>query len=214
MCVIALTKPGAWLTAAHLRAMFGTNKDGAGIAWIDKDGDIHCRKGFMTEKSFIDGYQRNILDSRVYEKHPTLLHCRIATLGKVCMDNCHPFKIKGGMLAHNGTLWHGSKGISLEAEKSDTREYAERMFNNLTYEETDLAADQLGRAIKPNNKLVMLYKGGKYVIVNEDQGTWQDRVWYSNLRWYSAFIKDTGLREQDERDSRPVHGVGRHYQNT
>lgn len=192
--------------------MYDTNRDGAGLAWINKDGDCEYRKGYMSEKDFVDGYQQHILDGGAYKRGPVLIHARIATLGKVCIENCHPFPIRGGVMAHNGTLWHGGNGVSRLAEKSDTREYAERMTNNLGYEVVDLACEQLGIVIEKKNKFVFLYAKGKFVIVNENEGVWQKDTWFSNMNWYSNFIRRTGQQEQQARAN--AHGVHKQYENT
>lgn len=216
MCVIALVKKGHMLSADHLRAMFRTNPDGGGFGYVQRDGKVEIRKGFMKEEGFVKGYQDTILDSGANDRGPHIVHTRIATLGKVCMDNCHPFRIRGGALAHNGTLWHGVNGDSAAAEKSDTREYAERMHNNLDYEAADLAADGLGKMLQARNRLAMLYDHGKYVIVNEREGFWREdeKVWFSNLTWMSCFTRIQGMREQDARREL-AHGHGaRRYENT
>lgn len=104
-----------------------------------------------------------------------LIHFRIATEGKVNKANCHPFRIKGGALIHNGSLWSTPGGLS--AEFSDTRAFASRMHNELRYDVVKASIQELSDAIGWN-KLAMLYENGEYVRIGkwyEDKG-----IWYSN----------------------------------
>lgn len=185
MCVAVLAKPGAIVHADKIRGMFRANGDGGGLAYCDKvTGEVVIKKGFMNVEDMVKGYQE-VLDAGHAEKNPVILHVRAATLGRVNADNCHPFPVKGGAMIHNGILW-SSYGVGNPrlAEKSDTREFAERLHGNLVYE--DVAADPkaLLRTLGGGfNKLVFLYDGGKYVIVNEEVGGWEDNVWYSNKHW-------------------------------
>ena len=45
---------------------------------------------------------------------------------------------------------------------------------------------QVETIIGANNKLILLYESGEFVIVNEDQGSWIEDKWYSNrnFEWY------------------------------
>ncbi len=82
------------------------NPHGLGIFWADT-GKI----------KYYNSNQWRIL----YTKRPYIAHFRLATVGKVSPENCHPFKVKNGVyLFQNGTV----KGMGNE-QKTDTQELAE-----------------------------------------------------------------------------------------
>lgn len=183
MCVAAIAQQGKIIPANYLRAMFATNPDGAGLAFINGTGKVEIRKGFMTADTFVKAYQ-DVVDGGFAAKNPVMVHVRAATLGKVDEGNCHPFAIsKGkGAACHNGVLWGAYGGNGRAAEKSDTREYFERLDRALVYEDV-LAAQRKLEDLIGYNKLILLYEGGKYIIMNEKSGDWKDGVWYSNSYW-------------------------------
>lgn len=179
MCVAVLVKPGATVSEENMRRMFNCNRDGAGLAYVRTSGektDVVIDKGYFDSEEWIAAYKRAQQITR--GESPILLHARIATMGKINKSNCHPFAIKNGALIHNGSLWY-SIGYGIQCEKSDTREFAERCTNNLVYEDIMQDKESLERTLS-GNKIVMLFKDKRYVILNEKSGIWQDDVWYSN----------------------------------
>lgn len=184
MCIAALVKPGATVPDATLHKMANANRNGVGIGYVmvnEKGASEVCiEKGLFNSQMWVDKFraiQKAAPDS------PVLLHARIATLGRVTRDNCHPFNIKDGALIHNGMLWSSYDGYN--ALKSDTREFAERMHNNFVYE--DIMFDK--KAIEESisyNKIVLLFKDKRYIILNESLGEWRDDVWFSNHNYRSA----------------------------
>lgn len=176
MCIAVLTTEDKVVPTDILTRCFNGNKDGAGFAYIDPhEQKVVIDKGYFKLDDFLNKYDD--LLGKGANKKPMLIHARIATMGKVGRDNCHPFRIRNGALIHNGTLWYGG-GRNLE--KSDTREFAEQAHNILTYEDLSVNIKRVSQAIGSYNKVAMLYEDGKYIILNEEQGTWQDGVWYSN----------------------------------
>lgn len=174
MCIAIVQKAGKRIPNDRLVNSFLNNEDGAGFAYI-KDGKVEVAKGFMTMKSFLPAY------ADLYEKYgkdnPMLIHCRIATAGTVTPDNCHPFKIKGGALIHNGHLWSADGG--LDAKKSDTREFAETFYNILDFDSVMAAinSSEFEEAIG-YDRMAMLYDDGRFLTA----GSWyeEDEALYSN----------------------------------
>jgi predicted glutamine amidotransferase len=170
MCIAIIQKAGKRIPTEWLVNSFLGNDDGAGFAYI-KDGKVEIAKGYMTMKSFLPAYEE--LHNAYGKDNPMLIHCRIATAGRVGADNCHPFPIKGGALIHNGHLWSTDGGR--DGDKSDTREFAEKFYNILDYNSVMEAiahhdfADAIG-----HDRMAMLYDDGRYAVAgswhNEDVG--------------------------------------------
>lgn len=178
MCIAMLTLPGAVVPKDRLVRYFGRNRDGGGFAYIHpRTGEVEIEKGFFRVGEFIEAYDK-MIERGVHQNHPMLIHARIATMGKVNRDNCHPFRIRNGALIHNGSLFSDYSGR--ESERSDTRIFAAQLHNILTYEEVKQNIKRVSDAVGSYNKVAMLYDGGDYLILNEDKGTWHERVWYSN----------------------------------
>lgn len=178
MCIAILTLPGAVVPKDRLVRYFNANRDGGGFAYVHpRSGTVEIEKGFFEVGSFIAAYDK-MIERGVHEKNPMLIHARIATMGRVNRDNCHPFRIKGGALIHNGSLFSDWSGR--QAERSDTRIFATQAHNILTYEDIKQNMKRIEQAVGSYNKLAMIYENGDYLIVNEDRGTWRDRAWFSN----------------------------------
>lgn len=179
MCIAALLKPGANLSDSTIHQMFRANQDGAGLAYVKSFGgkpEVVIKKGFFRSQTLVDELRK--AQELADKDSPIIVHCRIATQGRITTDNCHPFPVKNGALIHNGGMWYG---MGRTAERSDTREFCSRMFNNMVYEDLVFNVERLNKALL-NNKLVMLFNDKRYVILNEDLGLWteNDTVWFSN----------------------------------
>lgn len=113
MCVIVYKPKGvAMPTKAVLKNCFEHNRDGAGIMWNDGKHVI-IEKGFYTLKGLIEAI--NLIPNA--NEKDVVIHCRIATHGRITGANCHPFPVtvkrerlknlqeKSNLgLAHNGTI--------------------------------------------------------------------------------------------------------------
>jgi hypothetical protein len=175
MCVAIVQRPGVRIPEKILEAAFRANSDGAGLAYCE-NGKVVTSKGHMKVDDFIQAYN-TAREGR--DTTPFLLHCRIATTGKVMPDNCHPFKVKGGVMIHNGSFWTGGR----QAELSDTRDFALELSAFLHKANVTVNRAALSGAIGGYNKVAFLYNDGTTVILNEDKGEWKDNVWYSNTYW-------------------------------
>ena len=186
MCIGVLIPPGMVIDENIIRLCMTRNPDGNGIAYINKKGIVESEKSI----DFSEGGKAKFI-SRYYElarqkhtaKHPMLLHFRVATQGAISQNNCHPFKVKGGVLIHNGTLFYSTNGRW--AEQSDTGMFAERYGEKLSHEFVEEHKEQLG-IVLGHNKLAFLYDGGMTSVINEKN--WdksKDGVLFSNTGWYN-----------------------------
>ena len=163
----------------HLRNGFDNHSDGAGIAWAC-NGLIHLKKGMFKVEEVIEVYER------VKEYH-CLIHFRKATHGAVDSTNCHPFLFNNNKLAlvHNGML---PIKCSIEG-LSDTAHFVklvlEPMVKGYGIPITDGALNYLITTSIGTDKLAIMDGEGATYIFNEDKGTWDEGVWYSNttFRW-------------------------------
>ena len=128
MCIIVCKPKGAKLPEKSvLKNCFINNDDGAGFSF-SKDNRIYLSKGYSRFKPFYKAVHHFIKDDTT-----AILHFRIASVGEVSGENCHPFVMsqskteinktinctKTPVFAHNGTL-----SIKAVNGKSDTRQYA------------------------------------------------------------------------------------------
>ena len=180
MCVAILTTAGKVLTEDQLFSGWRVNGDGGGFAYV-KDDKVVIEKGFMNYNAFKSAY--SLAAEQFAEDSPFLVHMRIRTSGNTNANNCHPFAIKGGALIHNGIMFTPSgdrAGKDPTDRKSDTRVFAESLFNILQLEDVKRAQEGIRKAIGWGNKVAFLYDSKDYVIVGESAGMWNDGIWYSN----------------------------------
>lgn len=182
MCVAIVAKKGAILTGGELYRGWQMNSDGGGFAYIGDDNKVKIESGFLTYNDFDNAYQRII--EKYVNNGPMLIHMRIRSTGSMGPENCHPFPIRGGALIHNGTMfWPDPPEVKpgkTAIRKSDTRVFAESLFNILKLEHIQKAEDGILGAIGRGNKLAFLYDGGQYFIMNERNGYWDGDRWFSN----------------------------------
>ena len=185
MCIGILIPAGMVIDEKIIRRCMTRNPDGNGVAYINKKGIVESEKSI----DFSEGGKAKFI-SRYYDlarqkhtaKHPMLLHFRIATQGKVSADNCHPFKVKDGVLIHNGTLFYSHNGK--HDVLSDTGKFAEKYGDKLSHEFVEENKQGLSTALG-YNKFAFLYNGGRTSVINEH--TWdksKDGVLFSNSGWY------------------------------
>lgn len=176
MCVAIVKKPEGKITDAVLAACYKANDDGAGFAFIE-NGKVEVDKGYFNFDAFLAKYRE--VEARVGDKAPMLIHFRISTGGTKTADNCHPFAYEHGALMHNGYLF------AVYGEESDTNKFTKRLGKNFSKEGVKLHKPVIEKLIGQGNKLAMLFPDGSYEIVNEEQGSWIDNVWFSNCFWKS-----------------------------
>ena len=106
MCLIIQKPQGIKPCKTTLKNASKINPHGLGIFWADNGKITYHNSGQW---------------AKLYTKRPYIAHFRLATIGKVSKDNCHPFEISNGeYLFQNGTV----KKLG-NNEKTDTQELAE-----------------------------------------------------------------------------------------
>lgn len=170
MCIAIFKPKDKILNKEILETCSKNNPDGIGFSYIDKD-KMYIKK-FMKFEDFYAEYKK------VETKSNMLIHFRIATHGKVELDNCHPFWLNNRMsLIHNGII----SGYGDRTTKSDTRDFIDKVIGNISWKmwKNPSFRELVGNAIG-YSKLVILDITGDYFIINESKGKWDDGVWYSN----------------------------------
>ena len=179
MCVAVLCKPGKVISSAALCKGWMINDDGGGFAYV-KDGKVVIDKGYLNFNEFQKAYFKAA--DKYTDESPFLVHMRIRTSGHTNANNCHPFPIKGGAMIHNGVMFTptGTRAGSKTDLKSDTRVFAESLYNILQLEHIKKEQQAIRQAIGYGNKLCFLYDNKEYFILGETAGYWVDGIWYSN----------------------------------
>ena len=179
MCIAVVTRQNSVIKPEHLKRGWQTNPAGGGFAYVDKDQTV-IRKGFMEYDKFEKEYLAAA--EKFAGESPFLVHMRIRTSGDVSPKNTHPFPIKGGAMIHNGIMFSpsGKRAGTAKDRRSDTRVFAEDLYNILQLDAVKKAAEGIHAAVGRGNKLCFLYDNKEIFIIGEDIGFWHEGVWYSN----------------------------------
>lgn len=173
MCIAIVIPEGATVNKDYLHNGWCANSDGGGFAYVHK-GKVKIVKSLMKWKTWEDAYYTA---REANPDSPFLVHFRIRSAGSNTADNTHPYALKTGAVIHNGTLT--GSGADWYRGPSDTAKFVEKFGEHLTYDNV-LSKKLAMEAAIGYNKLAFLFNNGKFVIVNEDAGHWDDGVWYSN----------------------------------
>ncbi len=164
------------------------NPDGFGYA-IHYGDRIITSRGMNAQKTidkFFDALEGAGTD------FVAMYHARITTHGDSIIENAHPFRVGGRkdiILGHNGMLpIHPKQGD----RRSDTRIFAEDILPNLGVESLD-DKDSFKRleGWAAGSKLAIITNAPELrdsvYIVNEDLGTWDKDVWWSNSSYKHSY---------------------------
>lgn len=173
MCIAIVIPEGVTVNKDYLHNGWCANSDGGGFAYVRK-GKVKIVKSLMKWKTWEDAYYTA---REANPDSPFLVHFRIRSAGSNTADNTHPYALKTGAVIHNGTLT--GSGADWYRGPSDTAKFVEKFGEHLTYDNV-LSKKLAMEAAIGYNKLAFLFNNGKFVIVNEDAGHWDDDVWYSN----------------------------------
>lgn len=174
MCIAILKTKGNPISDEVLKTCSNNNPDGCGFAYVD-DGVIRIFKT-LDFNEFLIEYKK------VEDKSNMLLHFRIATHGKVNVNNCHPFKLNHRMaLIHNGIISGYGDSKSKDDGLTDTQDFINKTIGNIGWKNWKNPAfrELVGKAIG-YSKFCILDVSGDYTIINESAGYWVDGNWYSN----------------------------------
>lgn len=196
MC-IAILNAGKQLTKKKLQNCWNNNDDGAGMLYINADGELQAEKFsnsdyLNSDLSFNTFYERYTELKGSVGEQPMLLHFRIATHG-LTDEYLHPFFVSDTLgLIHNGVI----PGFGTTAE-SDTSEFTKLLgsmpgMNDCEMLDIPFIEDAIFTYLGTTNKLVFLDKTGEYRIFNEGKGEWIGDNWFSNdshsraVRYYGS----------------------------
>ena len=180
MCILICGYGSDHATRKELDNSCANNPDGFGYALLMESGEIIKRVG-MKRHAVIESYLAKVDRPGVVAN---MFHARIGTSGGHNKRNCHPFNIPGesAVLAHNGIL---PVPVKVNSLLSDTGIFATEMIPEMGG--TDIFANPKNRDLLENwargNKIAILSPSkliGPLLILNEREGNWIDRVWFSN----------------------------------
>jgi len=119
------------------------------------------------------------------------MHFRIGTHGLKNKANTHPFYINNNLaVAHNGILLNLPginkiiNMINFTEPRSDTAIFVDTVLKKLPpdfYQQQEFKSLLEDYAIQNHSKFVLLDNQGKYVILNEKAGYWENGIWYSSI---------------------------------
>jgi glutamine amidotransferase len=181
MCLLTFLPAGVQPNLDHLHVGAVHNPHGHGYAIVTGHRLLTGRG--LDPDAVIDRFARH----RAAHPHgPAVFHSRWCTHGRVDLANCHPLRIgrdRRTVLAHNGILpaeVHPRRGD----RRSDTRIAADEFIPRLGPLHRPATRARLQRWAGPGNKIVILTVDPAFdrnaYLLNEQQGIWQDRIWYSN----------------------------------
>ncbi len=173
MCVIICVEDGDYPSKATLKSAESMNSDGGAIAWLNKDGTKSYRKGLKASKVWK-------LIQRQLKPHgikTAIIHFRIASVGGVKPQLCHPFEIAEDvpmnmrsvkttreLLFHNGTWSEYSEYLLdfLRAQKEPMAipkgDYSDSRI--MAYLAFQLGHQELNKLVSGWNKIAILTSEG------------------------------------------------------
>jgi hypothetical protein len=187
MCLAIYQPIGKTVPEKHLENGFKNHGDGCGIAWAE-GGKLHVKKGVhMKFEDFLVWYNE-------VKQFPCLIHFRKSTSGKIDEANCHPFIFNEGKLAaiHNGVL-----NIKCnDKDFSDTYHFVTLVLDPIIRKYkipvNDGSLNYLICTSIGSDKLAVMDANGKTYIFNEEKGSWDEGVWYSNTSYKYAYQSSYG----------------------
>lgn len=184
MCVIATHPAGRPLTKIHTARMWRSNRDGAGFSYVNENGRVVVRKGFMKYGDFDKAYNNAV------EKNPDspfVVHFRIRTHGRTDEERTHPFyigkdaSVPRPALAHNGYVGC----VPDHPIKSDTQMLVE-MYPEIfaTKEALRAAIDKGVQRHLGYSKFAVMFPDKEIIYINKNAGSEDSEGrWYSNQSW-------------------------------
>lgn len=185
MCLAIYQPAGNCIPIEHLSNGYQNNPDGAGFSYFDENGRVRTFRS-MSWSEFRVAYEQ-AWDDHGHDS-PFSIHFRWATHGSKNVENVHPFMVNEHVsIIHNGII----PCRIPDNRMSDTAAFAKHYLSKLPvnwYDDEflfDMVEDYIGAS-----KLVVLtsHPEAKYsaYILNERQGKWDDKIWYSNNGYCSA----------------------------
>jgi hypothetical protein len=178
MCIAILCPKGTEITAQQFRNSWDNNYNGAGLMYNDDNNKLHVVK----EMEDCDKLYKKYVS--LVKKHPNatfVLHFRISNRGVINRANCHPFKVNSELgFVHNGTIL----SVDKDDKMSDTNIFNRSILRKLPHVDVNFLSNGAVQSILGDfigrSKIVFLDNAGDYAILNEEDGYWEEGIWYSN----------------------------------
>lgn len=186
-------------------ATISGNDDGIGVMYVE-DGRVRMKKKLFPKTSLYYGTSYGgdedvaIAQGKFFDEYKdkdnVAFHLRFATHGKTTVDMCHPFRIltKGERLnngerspidlcmMHNGMI--STVDCDVVPANSDTWHLAKQFIRPLLLDNPELIyAPQFQLILSEfvmGSKLLFLDSDGNNIIINEEDGLYHNKAWYSN----------------------------------
>lgn len=189
MCMLSFYPPNVQPEKHELLNGADLNPDGHGYAIVTRQRTLLINKG-MSGPDMVNAFVR---DRKAHPEGPALFHSRIATSGRVDITGCHPFKVgqdNRTVLAHNGILFKPK-----EAERSDTRIFAEDMLPRMGSLDKGKTTRRVESFIGRGNKIVVLtvnpQRRQTSYLYNSSAGVWANSgAWHSNYDYEGNWWDD------------------------
>lgn len=129
MCIIICVEDGHFPTKATLKSAESLNSDGGAIAWLNKDGTMSYKKGIKASKI------SKIIKNQLTPNHvkTAIIHFRIASVGGVKPQLCHPFEITNEVSLNMGK---GKTTTELLFHNGTWSDYADTLLDYLKVQKT------------------------------------------------------------------------------
>lgn len=206
MCVIVVKDEGQHLRRETFRKLWDANPDGGGFSVIENDGTLTVVKSMFKKQLW-----REWRKAQERLGNPKMiLHLRIATHGKVSIENVHPFEIPG----QRAVLYHNGASITCAIpypgdERSDSRVFAEEILSRLpeNWQDNEYLADMVEDAVGASNKLAIHSwspdRGSEITILNREGWEEYEGLLMSNTygltgpRTYTTYAKGSSWQRND-----------------
>jgi len=195
MCIAILNKTN-YIDYSYFRNSWQNNPDGTGFGYIVDDQLMITKFPVSTP---LDEIYEDYCQIRIQTELPMIIHFRIATHGKVALENMHPFKVNDSVImAHNGIIPNFGTDVL-----SDTKDFIAR-FLKFMPDDFHLKDGKLNaiESVIGKSKLVFLDEFGNFKIINEKAGIWDKEDWYSNTSYLYVYeSKKDKKKKKKNKDS-------------
>lgn len=173
MCLIIASEKGVLPESDLFENAIADNGDGFGAVWSE-NGKLKTYKTLRPSKA------RRFLPT--LEGRPYVMHFRLATHGRVDIENTHPFPVTRHLfMAHNGIIpWSAVKGSARSDSWHFARLIASTMDGDRRAEGFERMLPGIEDAVGKSNKLAFLRSDGRIFFANEGLGVEHGGLWLSN----------------------------------